>query len=228
MDDLVGRTRAALRDGDALIVMSDHGFCSFKRGINWNAWLRDEGYLVLRPDAEPGAWYAGVDWSKTRAYALGLAGIYLNLAGREAAGVVAPADAAALKAEISAKISATRDPEHAENEPVRRVFDAAEIHRGPYVDEAPDLLIGYNDGYRISWTGATGHTDGPVFEDNTKAWSGDHCVDPALVPGVFFSNLAPEVESAHIKDLAPTALDLFGVEAPPNMRGQAIFRKGTT
>jgi predicted AlkP superfamily phosphohydrolase/phosphomutase len=228
MDDLVGRTMERLRPGDELIVLSDHGFRSFRRGINLNAWLREEGYLVLEPGAETGTWFAGVDWAKTRAYALGLSGIYLNRAGREARGIVDPAAARALKAELIEKLEALEDPEHSDATPVRRVFDSDGIHRGPYRDEAPDLLVGYGDGYRISWTGATGHVDGAVFEDNTRSWSGDHCVDPALVPGVFFSTLAPEVDRAHLRDLAPTALDLFGVPAPRLMRGAALFRRTET
>ncbi|MBN2491785.1 MAG: alkaline phosphatase family protein [Planctomycetes bacterium] len=225
MDDLVGRTRARLGPDDALLVISDHGFSSFRRGINLNAWLREEGYLVLAPDAEPGVWFAGVDWSKTRAYALGLSGIYLNLAGREARGIVGAEEARALKAELSAKLEALRDPEDAGQTPIRRVFDAASLHHGPYRDEAPDLLIGYGAGYRISWTGATGHAGGPAVEDNTRAWSGDHCVDPALVPGVFFSTLQPTVERAHLRDLAPTALDLFGVPVPELLKGVPVFRR---
>jgi len=228
MDDLVGRTVNRLGPGDELLVISDHGFRSFRRGINLNAWLREEGYLVLAPGAETGTWFAGVDWSKTRAYALGLSGIYLNRAGRESRGIVDPAAARAIKAELIAKLEALRDPAHADATPVLRVFDSDGIHRGPYRDEAPDLLVGYGDGYRISWTGATGWVEGDVFEDNTRSWSGDHCVDPALVPGVFFSTLDPVVDRAHLRDLAPTALDLFGVAAPRHMRGTTIFRRTET
>ena len=225
MDDLVGRTRARLREGDALLVMSDHGFGTFRRGINVNAWLREEGYLVLEPGATGGAWYQSVDWTKTRAYALGLTGIYLNLEGREASGAVARSEAASLRAELKARLEDLRDPEQPDRPAIRRVFDAAEIHRGPYQDEAPDLLLGYENGYRISWNGATGHAEGPVFEDNTRSWSGDHCLDPSLVPGVLFSTLEPAVDRAHIKDLAPTALDLFGVAQPAVMKGTPLFRK---
>jgi len=228
MDDLVGRTLDRLRPGDELIVLSDHGFCSFRRGINLNAWLRQEGYLVLEPGAVTGTWFGGVDWTKTRAYALGLSGIFLNRAGREARGIVDAAGARAIKAELIEKLEALKDPGEPDATPVRRVFDADGIHRGPYRDEAPDLLVGYGNGYRISWTGATGHVDGPVFEDNTRSWSGDHCVDPAIVPGVFFSTLAPEGERAHLRDLAPTALDLFGVPAPRHMQGASLFRRTET
>ena len=90
---------------------------------------------------------------------------------------------------------------------------------------APDLLIGYNDGYRTSWDCATGVVSGPVFEDNVKAWSGDHCVDPRLVPGVFFCNQAIDDDDPALIDIAPTALRLFGLEPPAHMDGKALFSK---
>jgi bisphosphoglycerate-independent phosphoglycerate mutase (AlkP superfamily) len=63
-----------------------------------------------------------------------------------------------------------------------------------------------------------------VFEDNTKAWSGDHCVDPLLVPGVLFSNRKVQAQDPGIEDMAPTALELFGVQPPAWMEGKSVFR----
>lgn len=224
MDDLVGRTRSALRSGDVLLVISDHGFRPFKRGINLNAWLRQEGFLCLKENAHPGGWFAGVDWERTSAYALGLSGLYLNRRGRDSKGTVGREDARRLKATIRSRLEALKDPANPDARPVNVVFDTEEIYSGPYRDEAPDLLIGYGDGYRVSWEAATGHTDGEVFEDNEKAWGGDHCVDPSLVPGVLFSTLPLEgVKHAGLADIAPSVLDLFGVEPPPAMKGRALF-----
>jgi hypothetical protein len=105
---------------------------------------------------------------------------------------------------------------------VNEAFDTAALYTGPYVGNAPDLLIGYNTGYRVSWEGATGIVAGPVFEDNTKAWSGDHCVDPRLVPGVFFCNRPIEATDPALVDIAPTALRLFGIEPPSYMDGRPL------
>lgn len=224
MDELVGRTRAALGAGDALVVLSDHGFTSFLRGVNLNAWLLERGYLVLKQGAAPeGDWFAGVDWSKSRAYALGLAGIYLNRKGREGQGILGPTEAAAVAEELRAGLLALRDPEAPEAAVVRRVFFPEQVFRGPYREEAPDLLVGFGEGYRISWGGAVGSLAGPVFSDNLKSWSGDHCVDPALVPGVLFSTLPIGAEEPALLDLAPSLLDLFGVDAPERMRGRKLF-----
>ncbi len=222
-DALIGRVMGQIGDDDVLMVVSDHGFNSFRRGVNLNAWLYREGYLALKPGADSGAeWLRDVDWSKTRAYAVGLTGMYLNLKGREAQGVVEPgADAAALKAEIIGRLTGLADAE-ANGIAIREAFDTAALYAGPYVDNAPDFLIGYNAGYRVSWDGATGVVAGPVISDNTKAWSGDHCIDPRLVPGVFFCNRSTETTDPALVDIAPTALRLFGIEPPAYMDGRPL------
>jgi len=222
-DALVGRVIQQLRDGDVLMVISDHGFSSFRRGVNLNSWLQREGYLTLKDGADGSAeWLRDVDWQATKAYCLGLTGMFLNLRGREREGIVAPgAEAAALKAEIIAKLNGIRDNERDEVG-IREVFDTAQLYEGPYLENAPELLIGYNAGYRTSWDCATGVVAGPVFEDNVKPWSGDHSVDPRLVPGVFFCNRAIDGQEPALVDIAPTALRLFGIEPPRYMDGRPL------
>ncbi|MGE0123584.1 MAG: alkaline phosphatase family protein [Vicinamibacterales bacterium] len=222
-DALVGEVVARLRPDDVLMVLSDHGFSAFRRGVNLNAWLLAEGYLHLLPDRDGSAeWLRDVDWTRTRAYCVGLSGMYLNVRGREQHGVVAPgAEAAALKAELAAKLGGLPDAATGEVG-IREAFDTAALYSGPYLENAPDLIIGYNAGYRASWDGASGVVAGPVFEDNTKAWSGDHCIDPRLVPGVFFCNRKVTSDGElSIVDIAPTALTLFGLTPPPHMDGKA-------
>lgn len=222
-DALVGRVRARMRDGDVLMVISDHGFSSFRRGVNLNQWLLREGYLTLKPGTDGSSeWLRDVDWSATRAYALGLTGMFLNLQGREASGIVSPgAEAAALKAEIMGKLCNLADTEKAAVG-VNEAFDTTALYSGPYLENAPDLIIGYNAGYRTSWDCATGMVSGPVFEDNLKPWSGDHCIDPRLVPGVFFCNRNVTTEEPSLIDIAPTALRLFGIDPPPHMDGRPM------
>jgi len=223
-DKLVGRVMAELRDGDVLMVISDHGFTSFRRGINLNAWLHAHGYLHLKEGADGSSeWLRDVDWSRTRAYALGLTGMFLNIEGREAEGTVrAGEEARALKRELMERLGGLRDEETGEVG-INDLFDTAEIYDGPYQGNAPDLLIGYNRGYRTSWDCATGVVAGPVFADNVKAWSGDHCVDPRLVPGVLFCNRPIDDADPALIDLAPTALRLFGVTPPRHMDGKTLF-----
>jgi len=223
MDGLVGRVAAGLGGKGVLFVMSDHGFKSFRRGVNLNSWLHRNGYLALTPGkAESGEWFKDVDWTKTKAYALGLGGLYLNLEGREAHGVVDPgAEAVALKAELGRKLTALKD---GANGPaaITHVYDREAVYAGPYKDNAPDLIIGYNEGYRASWDGVTGIVNAVVIEDNIKAWSGDHCIDPALVPGVLFSNLKLKRTDPSIMDVAPTVLELFGITPPIHMDGRGL------
>ena len=223
MDRVVGRTLQYVDKDTALFVLSDHGFCSFHRGVNLNAWLHQNGYLSLRAELrESGDYFDGIDWSGTRAYSFGLGGVYVNLRGREAGGIVTREEVASLKAELIEKLSGLRDEKTGEVA-IQRVYDASAVYRGPYLDAAPDLLPGYAPGYRASWGAAVGRVSAAVFEDNNKCWSGDHCVDPEAVPGVIFSNRDLKGANPGIEDLAPTVLDLFGIEAPKWMEGRTLL-----
>ncbi len=229
LDGLVGRLREKLRPDDALIVLSDHGFCSFKRGVNLNTWLKQEGYLHLKEDREEsGDWFEGVDWERTKAFSIGLTGMFLNRRGREAHGIVeAGEEARALKREIIRKLKLLTDPADDERV-IREVYDAEEVYDGPYRSEAPDLLLGYHRGYRNSWEAAVGRVTADVITDNTKSWSGDHCVDPKVVPGVLFTDrkLPRKRPLPKMEDLAPTILDLLGVKKPGYMTGEPLFGEG--
>ena len=124
-----------------------------------------------------------MDWSHTRAYGLGLNGLYLNLKGREQHGIVEPgAQADALLKEIKHMLLEVRDPEGGGGDhtggPGKRGLP------GSYKDRGPDLLVGYNRGYRAGWQTILGNFPADEFENNTNPWSGDHCMDYTLVPGV--------------------------------------------
>ncbi len=219
MDALVGRVRSRLQPRDALLIVSDHGFSSFRRGVNLNVWLRENGYLQAGPEKRDADYLRSVDWSQTRAYTFGLSGIYLNRQGREAAGIVAPGEVERLKQEVAARLKTLRD-EATGQCPIHAVHDAARTYTGPYRDDGPDLIVGFAAGYRASWDAAVGRTDGPLFSDNLRPWQGDHCVDSSLVPGVFFANRRLPVDRPlHLVDIAPTVLRLFGVPVPAYMDG---------
>ena len=223
-DDLVGRTRAAIGDDSqtAFFVLSDHGFKPFRRGINLNSWFLQNGYMTSRNGAI-GRYFDGIDWSRTQAYTFGLGGIYLNVKGRETGGIVESKDEyRTIKRELIEKLSGLVDPETG-RPGIVRVYDSAEIFQGPYRPGGPDLIVGYNPGYRASWDGAVGAADGRVFEDNVRSWSGDHCIDPFAVPGIFFCNRRIATAHPGIMDFAPTVLALFGVPAPEYMDGIALF-----
>ncbi len=223
-DEMVGRVRRQLGPRDHFMVISDHGFQSFRRGINLNAWLHQHGLLHLDPTKPAGGdWFANVDWTRTKAYALGLSGLFINQRGREAQGIVEPgAETEAVKRQIIEGLTGLRDRE-ADEPSINDVFDPVKVHSsGPYGGNGPDLIIGYNRGYRASWEGAVGRVTEEVFIDNTKAWSGDHCIDPRLVPGVLFSNWRMAEGEPQIQDLAPTILSMFGVGKPDHMTGRVL------
>jgi predicted AlkP superfamily phosphohydrolase/phosphomutase len=220
LDRIVGETLAALGADDTLIVLSDHGFTSWRRAFHLNGWLREQGYLtVANPavDSDPG-FLLNVDWTRTRAYGLGLNGLYLNVQGREMSGTVAPADRERLLEEIAAKLLATIDPKTGERA-VTKVYRREQVYSDAgYFDRAPDLVVGYAKGTRVSDQSAAGSIPRDVIVDNTDAWSGDHCMDHEAVPGVVLSNRPLRKPAPSLDKLAAAILAEFGVEEFPVRR----------
>lgn len=226
LDGIVGKIRCTHPDAD-LMVMSDHGCKSFRRSFHVNRWLAEQGYLVLKDGAESTdpdrLHFDGVDWSRTQAYAIGLVGIFVNLRGREAEGSVAyGAEADRIKREIRQKLTDFRDAKTGEIV-ANRILPREEIYTGPQIPDAPDLILAYNAGYRASWQTALGGIPATTLEDNLMAWSGDHCIDARLVPGVLLSTRKIESDATHIMDIAPSVLAYFGVAADKRHEGKAFW-----
>jgi predicted AlkP superfamily phosphohydrolase/phosphomutase len=233
MDAIVGDAMAAAeRHNAVLIVVSDHGFASFRKAVNYDTWLVMNGYMTLKSGVQvkernvemlfdQGQFWENVDWSKTRAYAMGLGELYINMKGREAEGIVNPgAETEALKAELKKRLVEFTDPENGEK-PVRRVLAREEIYRQFDPNMIPDLFITNNDGYRVSWQTSLGGIPKNLLEPNKQVWSGDHCsVDPELVKGIFFYNRKLTTDRApYIADVYPTVLGLLGVSPPYELDG---------
>lgn len=231
MDRLVGEVMAKhVRPGDTLLICADHGFESFRRGVNLNNWLAEKGFLKVRELSRraESEILQFVDWEHTKAYALGLGMIFLNYEDTHPQGIVKAADGPALIEEIKKALLETVDP--ATNEKaVRSVSVMSQVHSGPYLEREADLMPGFAAGYRVSWSttlgnlkvvkgeGGVGYVPGPTFEDNTSTWSGDHVsVSEDLVRGIFFSNRKVELpqDGVDLLHIAPTALSLLGVEVP--------------
>jgi predicted AlkP superfamily phosphohydrolase/phosphomutase len=189
-DRVLGAVRARMGPDDRLVVLSDHGFASFRRAVHVNRWLVERGYLVLTEGAkESEPLFAQVDWSRSRAYALGLNGIFINQAGRERSGIVTADERAALLQEIIKGLADWRDADGSVI--VQQSFLASAIYPGAHAEDAPDLVLGYAPGYRASWQTTLGGAPRLMVEDNRQPWSGDHCIDPAAVPGVLFTSFEP-------------------------------------
>ncbi|MGD2070650.1 MAG: alkaline phosphatase family protein [Gemmatimonadota bacterium] len=209
-------------DETLVLVASDHGFRSFRRQLDLNAWLRDEGLLVLGDGAGGRVGLDDVDWDRTRAWTVGLGGVWLNVRGREARGIVEPDDAPALRDRIARALAGLADPGTGATA-VRRAWSRDELYRGPFADEAPDVVVGCGDGYRISSRSALGGVGAEPFSDNRKRWAGDHVMDPELVPGVLFANRALGSGSPGLVDVAPTILRALGVPVEAEMEGESLL-----
>jgi len=226
IDQVLGEVMPKVDDNTTLLVLSDHGFAPYRHSFNLNTWLLDNGYVTRKQgasgdSAEP---FADVDWSRTRAYGLGLNGLYLNIRGREREGIVdAGAEADALLQEIRQKLLEVRDPKDG-SQVITRIDFASEAYQGPYARSGPDALVGYNRGYRAGWKTILGAFPAEVLEDNTNAWSGDHCMDFTKVPGVLLSNRKIEAATPALTDIAPTILSEFGIAKTKTMMGQSVFQ----
>lgn len=228
MDEVVGQLLERVGDDTTLIIFSDHGFNTFRRAVHINSWLAEEGFMRLEPETEEtgdGELFSRVEWSQTKAYALGFGSIFLNLEGREGQGTVSPgAEAEKVKEAISERLLELRDPKTGELV-VRRVYKREELYHGPHLDDAPDLVVGFKPGYRFSWQTAIGGAPEGIMEDNAKKWSGDHLVDPSYVPGILFSNRAMGAANPRLMDIAPTVLAVLGVDKPSNMEGVSLLSR---
>lgn len=221
IDRAVGEVMSTYGDNATIIVMSDHGFANFGREFNLNSWLRDAGYLGPK---EATSLSQDVDWSRTKAYGLGINGLYVNLKGRERDGCVERGDYDALLAKIAKELLEYKDEEK-DVCPVQSVYRADKVYKGPATALAPDLIIGYARGYRASWSGSGGGVEESVTKDNMSPWSADHCIDAREVPGVLYCNRRVYARSPQLADLAPSILGLFGVITPSSMTGRNIFEK---
>jgi predicted AlkP superfamily phosphohydrolase/phosphomutase len=233
MDDVVGEVQKRITDDSTLIIMSDHGFHSFRRVVNLNTWLCKNGYMALKGSGEEGKlmnlddlfgqgqFWPNVDWEKTQAYALGLGQIYVNKIGRERFGtVMSGPEYDQLLEKIVKELSALTDNDG--NAAILGVYKGKDIWHGGEMDRAPDLQVGFNDGYRVSWQTCLGGIPKEVIEDNTKTWSGDHCsLEPSITKGTIFCNRKLGGEPS-IMDLAPTALKILGVEIPEGYDGVSL------
>jgi predicted AlkP superfamily phosphohydrolase/phosphomutase len=224
-DRLLDRVLQKIDKNTVLLVMSDHGFNPFRRAFNLNTWLFESGYHRLRNPwkQEEGSLFANTDWSRTKAYGIGLNGLYINQRGRERDGIVnAGADSENLIREIASKLEQVVDPETGERA-ILRAFVSKDVYHGSQLGHAPDIVCGFNEGYRISWVSPLGGFPKNVFENNKEKWSGDHMGAPEVIPGILVTNRKVRAESPALYDLTATILDIFGIAKTKEMIGENIF-----
>ncbi len=226
MDAVLGKALSAAKGDMAIFVMSDHGFTSFKRAVHLNTWLVQNDFMTLKDSSggEGAPLLRGVDWSRTRAYAVGFCSLYLNVRGREREGIVTQGEEyRRVREALSLALKGWRDPKTG-GPVVRNAYARDDIYQGEYLEEAPDLIIGYHPEYRASWQTALGAAPaGNVLEDNKDFWSGEHLVDAPCVPGILLSNVKCAVPNPRLIDIAPTLLRCFNIAAPPDIDGKPLF-----
>jgi predicted AlkP superfamily phosphohydrolase/phosphomutase len=227
MDEVLGEALTALDEHTTLVAISDHGFAPFHRCFHLNSWLLENGYLALKPGIRRSevAYLSGIDWRRTRAYALGINGLYLNRRGREREGVVSRGtESEQLLRELVMQLEALQDPETGRR-PVKHAYRADVVYTGPHAADGPDIVVGYERGYRGSNESALGRLPEVIFADNLLKWSGDHCMAADEVPGIIVSNRELQKSDPSLLDMAPTFLGIFGLRPAPDMIGGDLFAR---
>ena len=230
-DTLLSPVLEKVDENALLIVLSDHGFGTFRRAFDTNTWLWQNGLLAVKESQKPGErlgeGFAGVNWSKTYAYAVGLGGIYLNFKGRESAGILEEGtEAERVRHAIQTGLAGFPDAQ-TKRPAIRSVSRREELYSGAFVGNSPDLLVNFHRGFRVSWQSALGGFSHSLLEDNLRRWSGDHIVDPESVPGILFMNREMRQgqgnDQTRIIDLAPTILNYLGARLPESMEGASLL-----
>lgn len=229
MDAMLGRVRERIPADATLIVLSDHGFAPYYKKVNLNSWLHQNGYLALIRADEIGQHplFNNVFWRRTRAYAAGINGLYVNLVGRESKGIVPEGQYDAVLDEIARGLLALRDPETGAHV-ITTVYRGRDVYHGEHAADAPDLVIGYNRGYRGSDDSALGTVTRDVITPNLGKWTGDHCIDHRWVPGVLLTNRRTSVVDPSLLDMPVTILAQFGVPATPAMTGRNVLAESVS
>ena len=232
-DDFVGEVVKRVGPGVPVLIVSDHGFHSWRKAVNLDTWLVQNGYMVMKGQSADkkladlfggGTFWENVDWSRTRAYAMGIGQIYFNLRGRESQGIVSPgAEASALADELATKLLTMTDPD--DGAPiVRAVYKRDDIYRGPFLHNAAELQVGMHEGYRVSWQTTLGGSPPGIVYKNDRKWSADHGgYDFAITSGILVSGVPLTNHKPSIMDLAPTVLKYFGITVPSEIDGKPIF-----
>jgi predicted AlkP superfamily phosphohydrolase/phosphomutase len=217
LDEMVGYVLGRIGEDTTLIIMSDHGFASWKRAMNLNSWLMQEGYLTLKnPDiAKDPGFFLNVDWRKTKAYGLGINGLYINERGREKNGIVSSSEKRALLEEIAYKLVKVKDDETGLQAVTKVYLSEDAFHDRGHLDVGPDAIVGYAKEMRCSNQSATGEVPKQVFANCDTEWSADHCMDHVTVAGTLLTNRPLQKAAPSLKSLAAAILAEFGIGGFP-------------
>jgi predicted AlkP superfamily phosphohydrolase/phosphomutase len=149
-----------------------------------------------------------------------LAGIVINLKGRQEQGVVALEEYEPLRQRIMRELMEVRDPRTGEKV-VSRVFTREELYDGPYVQRAPDLIAWCHQLYKEGPL-AVGPLIGEVPYDELVRVPGSHDergILLAMGPGIERGRV---LEGARLIDVPPTILHAMELPVPSDMDGYVL------
>jgi predicted AlkP superfamily phosphohydrolase/phosphomutase len=224
VDREIGELLAFADDKTTVLVVSDHGAKRMDGGICVNEWLIANGYLALaeKPVSPIPLSKAKVDWSRTKAWGNGgyYARVFLNVAGREPQGTIAPEDYEKVREELIAGLKAI--PDENGNQIATQVFRPEELYK-EVRGVAPDLIVYFGDLYWRS-DGTVGRGQLHAFENNTGPDGANHAKN-----GIFLCRPADgglpggrRVDGLRIIDIAPMILQLFELSIPVDMEGTVL------
>jgi predicted AlkP superfamily phosphohydrolase/phosphomutase len=223
LDAQLGELVELAGPGTLVLVVSDHGTKRMEGSLNVNDWLRREGLLVLKeePEAVTGFHEKNVDWSRTVAWAWGgyYSRIFLNVAGREPQGVVAPGEYESVRDDLARRLEAI--PDDRGRKMATRALRPQELFTGPYVADAPDLFVYFDDLY---WRAGqdVGHDGLHSFDTEIGPDDSVHDYQGIFVMSRPGQQRGQRLEGLDLRDVAPTVLEALGVPVPGEMEGKVV------
>ena len=199
-DEIIGKFVSLMDDDALLIILSDHGFGPLKRIVDLNAYLRDKGFVHLREGKTSPPLFKNFDFSNTTAYAYGFTAININTRGKDGKGIVAPDQISKAKSDVKECLLQFLDDKTGKRV-IKNVYDANDIYSKTYRADAPDLVIGFEKGYRTGDNAVIGGVGEKAIKDNPKKWCGDHIFDPSEVPGVFITTHPLDLQNCSVFDI---------------------------
>ncbi len=217
MDGIISEFLEASPGNTTAIILSDHGFCPIQKEVLLNNYLQESGMLKIKDNK--------IDLRQSKAVSYGYGDIWLNLKGREPNGLISPGkDYEETREKIMHSLQKIKT-DH--KYPIKVIKKREQIYWGPYVNEAPDLLVFFNKGWQAARRpeiDTTKRPDKRYIIDNPK-WSGGHdgAHDPKEVPGIFGilgSKTHCEKTECNLWDIAATILHLMNIQIPSDMDGK--------
>ena len=222
MDSHLGNLMKNFTENDLIFIVSDHGFMSYRKNVELNKILEEKRLLNLK-DGKKSRGLMDIDWNKTKAYAVGFGAIYLNVKGRERFGIISNEEYIQVRKEVIEELT---DYSFNGEKIFKRLVAREEIYSGKYINEMPDVIPIYNDGFRAGRESVLGIVSKKEqVHDNLSKWSGDH-IGPYDINdnyGYVFSPNNFDLKNASVFDLGTTAADYFG-KPIGNLDGRSLLR----